>query len=573
MLGDGGMIIAPPSVRSDGAYRWLNDLPIAEAPTWLAELVREEPPDAEPEADIERIADALATIPNDDDEWDRWNYIGMATWRATGGDEAGYIEFEQWSAKSGKHDAKTTRERWQHYFRSPPTQLGAGTLFHLAHEAAIGAAQPIPPHLNGGNGAAPPPSDGAAAAQSDPWPVLEEHAFHGLAGEVVARILPNTESDAAALLLQYLTSFGNAIGRRSYYQIEQTKHYTNLFAVLVGQTSTSRKGTSARRIRAIFEIADREWARNRVLSGMSSGEGLVWAVRDAVYAMRKGEEELIDPGVTDKRLYLIESEFYQALTTMKREGSTQSRIVRDAWDCVDVLGNLTKHSPTHATEAMISIVGHITANELRQSLDHTSMSNGYANRFLFACVKRSKLLPHGGDDDDAITNALGESTKQAIAAAKQIWRVTMTQAAARSWDRLYTRLTKGGDDLLNSIILRAAPQTLRLALIYALLDQKRFIDVEHLEAATAVWDFCEASARHIFGGVVGDPAADTILRSLQASGSGGLSRVEIHNLFGRHLPASKISAALVALMNASKVRRDSIKAGGAGRPTETWFAV
>src|SRR5262249_30400089 len=36
--GEGGMVIAPPSVRSDGAYRWLNDNPIADASQWLIDL-------------------------------------------------------------------------------------------------------------------------------------------------------------------------------------------------------------------------------------------------------------------------------------------------------------------------------------------------------------------------------------------------------------------------------------------------------------------------------------------------------------------------------------------------------
>jgi hypothetical protein len=42
--GDGGMFVAPPSVRSDGTYRWVNDLPIADAPQWLIDLVRGDAP-------------------------------------------------------------------------------------------------------------------------------------------------------------------------------------------------------------------------------------------------------------------------------------------------------------------------------------------------------------------------------------------------------------------------------------------------------------------------------------------------------------------------------------------------
>ena len=66
------------------------------------------------------------------------------------------------------------------------------------------------------------------------WPVMDQAAYHGLAGEVVARILPDTESDPIALLLQYLVSFGNAVGRGPHYLIEQDRHFANLFTVLVG---------------------------------------------------------------------------------------------------------------------------------------------------------------------------------------------------------------------------------------------------------------------------------------------------------------------------------------------------
>ena len=88
------------------------------------------------------------------------------------------------------------------------------------------------------------------------WPKLVQAAYHGLAGEVVARLLPNTESDPAALLLQYLTSFGNAVGREPHYLVESTQHFCNLFVVLVGSTAKARKGTAAERIRTIFEVAD-----------------------------------------------------------------------------------------------------------------------------------------------------------------------------------------------------------------------------------------------------------------------------------------------------------------------------
>ena len=418
----------------------------------------------------------------------------------------------------------------------------------------------------------PKPAKGNGRDQAADWPVMDPAAYHGLAGEVVARLLPYTESDPIALLLQYLVSFGNAVGRGPHYQIEQDRHFANLFTVLVGQTSKSRKGTSAGRIRAIFNIADPDWVRERIRGGMSSGEGVISAVRDPAYSMKKGVEELSDPGVSDKRLLLDEREFFGALAVLKREGSILSRIVRDAWDCTEILQTMTKHSPTRATHALISIVGHITVEELRRTLDQTSMANGYANRFLFACIKRSKLLPHGGEVDENVNSKLGIRTLEALTAARALDRVTMTEAAVQHWAGVYTTLAQGSPGLLGSITDRAEAQTTRLALMYALLDQAPQIDVVHIETALALWRYCEASARYVFGDIIGDPTADTILRALRSAGASGLSRTDLFNLFGRNLAANKIDAALVALLSTGKARRGGMKKTG-GRPVEMWFAV
>ena len=103
---------------------------------------------SEPEADPLDVVAALAVIPNADLPWDEWNRIGMASWRATGGNDAGFAMFAAWSAKSGKNYPAETRARWDHYPTSPPTLIGAGTLFYLAAEAQSGWRKPsdfVPP--------------------------------------------------------------------------------------------------------------------------------------------------------------------------------------------------------------------------------------------------------------------------------------------------------------------------------------------------------------------------------------------------------------------------------------------
>jgi hypothetical protein len=412
------------------------------------------------------------------------------------------------------------------------------------------------------------------AQQSDgpgPWPKLEFDAEHGLAGKIVFHLAPDTEADLAALLLQFLVSFGNCVGRKPYYLIEGTRHYPNLFTVLAGKTAKARKGTSADRIRQVFEVADPEWAKKCVRGGISSGEGILWAIRDPIMTMKRGRPECTDPGVDDKRLLLDEREYQQALAVMKRPGNTVSRIIRDAWDGREHIESLTKNSPAHVTNPMISIVSHITIEELRETLDRTAMANGYANRFLFACVRRGQLLPHGGDQNEATIMMLGKLIKEALDKASSFERITMTPAAIERWEEIYKLLSIEQPGLLGAITARAEAQTLRLALVYALTDGVSEIAVVHLNAALALWRYCEASAKITFGDTVGDPLADEILRALRASFITGMTRTELYQMFKHSHRSDTIGAALSRLHGMGKARFEHVNTGG--RPSEKWFAT
>src|SRR5262249_45495007 len=156
----------------------------------------------------------------------------------------------------------------------------------------------------------------------------------------VSAIEPHTESDPVAILIQILTSFGNAIGKGPHFLAEAAVHSMNLFAVLVGDTSKGRKGTSQSNCKRVFQAVDPEWSSKKVLSGLSSGEGLIWAVRDPIYKTEPikdrqhrvvdYQEVQIDSGVSDKRLLVFEPEFASTLKVMARDGNTLSATMRQA---------------------------------------------------------------------------------------------------------------------------------------------------------------------------------------------------------------------------------------------------
>ena len=420
------------------------------------------------------------------------------------------------------------------------------------------------------------------------WPVLDPAALYGLTGEVVKVIGPHTESDMVALILQFHIAFGNAIGRSAYCFVDGTNHYTNLYGLLVGQSAKSRKGTSGDRIQQLMSTAlamvdntwsdtPKSWTIKCIKSGLASGEGVVWHIRDEVSEIdENGEKVVKQEGVDDKRMLLDEREFAQCLAVMKREGSTASVVVRKGWDGKP-LGNLSKNSPAECAEPHISIIGHITADELRSELDKTSMCSGYANRFLFACVKRSKLLPFGGNLQQSDLDVLAKKVQVVFDKAYKVSkRFEWDTKAHDLWEKVYPELT---DDegtppgLVGTICGRADPQTLRLALIYAVLDgSEGLIKLPHLKAALALWRYYEASVLYIFGDSLGDPIADTILPALR-NNPDGLTRTQISDLFGRNQNTSKIGAALSLLLKRGLITSTSRPTSGkGGRPTEVWKA-
>jgi hypothetical protein len=411
-----------------------------------------------------------------------------------------------------------------------------------------------------------------------PWPEpLAVEAFHGLAGEIVRTIEPTSEADPAALLVQTLVAFGNVVGRNAHFTVEGDRHHGNEFVVLVGRSSKARKGTSWGRIFRLFEEVEPQWATERVQSGLSSGEGLIWAVRDPIQKRERVkerdkaayyEEVESDPGVADKRLLIYEPEFANVLKQTERQGNTLSAILRQAWDGTKIQ-TLVKNNPARATAAHIGLIGHVTADELRRYLTQTEAANGYANRHLWICADRSKLLPEGGKVDPATWNQLRNELANAIAFARAASEITRNEEARAIWHKVYGPLSEGRPGLAGALLARGEAHVMRLALLYALLDRSTVIEAPHLLAALALWEYVERSVYFVFGDSLGDPVADDLLQLLRRC-KGGLTRNEIRDYFQRNVSADRIGRALGLLLQHRLAR--CVREETGGRPAERWYA-
>ncbi|MBX9790029.1 MAG: bifunctional DNA primase/polymerase [Pirellulales bacterium] len=552
--GEGGYVVAPPSLHASGSqYRWAtpDDTPLAQVPYWLLELLAKP---RTPSNNGAVVSTKLLTVPHDlvsdpgTPEGQRHTrlcqLVGVHLARGEAAEDVLALALA-WS------------ERCQ-----PPIDFAdvhrvvndLSAMKPLAADEHDEAIESIP------------------LPEARAWPALGNDALHGLAGEVVRTIEPHTEADAVAILVSLLVSVGNYVGRRAWYRVEGDRHHANLFACLVGDSSKARKGTSLGRTLTLWDDRN-EWKEKRIVNGLSSGEGLKWAVRDAIEATEPVKEKgkvvgyqnvIKDPGVDDKRLLVVESEFAQVLKVAQREGNTVSPVLRQAWDS-GTLRTLTRNDPAVATDAHISVLGHITRHELERLLSATDCSNGFANRFLWVAVKRSKLLPDGGGRIDL--SSLRERLSKALCVTGEMSR---SPACRDLWHSLYPKLSGDRPGIWGAVTSRAEAQTLRLSMVYALLDGTTTIDEPHLRAAHAVWKYAEASARLLFDDADAlAPLEQAILEKVTATP--GINRKGLHKALGGHVPARSMVDSLGKLVALGKARAETVSTGG--RPSECWYPV
>ncbi len=393
------------------------------------------------------------------------------------------------------------------------------------------------------------------------WPEpLGREAMLGVLGQLVREVEPHTEADPVGITFASLATLGAMFGRGAYFQVEGTRHHASLFACQVGRTADGRKDTGAARAKQLSAEIDCEWTEAGRLSGLASGEGLIYALRDG--------DGLEDCGVADKRKLVMASEFAQVLKVIGREQNTLSAILRDLWDG-STLKNLTKgDGGLKATNPHVSILANITAEELQRVMTATEVANGLGNRFLWVCVRRSKFLPEGGGAfrwPQAIVDWLRES----VVRAQSLGELRRTPAARELWRDIYIRHhSTERRGIYGSLTARGDAQMVRLGLLLALLDHADAIEPEHVLGAAELWRYAEASVRYVWGEAEGDSVTDRIVDLLGGAGGAGLTREQIRDAFQRNVSSDRLTLALRTLSEAG--RAISVTESTGGRPRERW---
>jgi hypothetical protein len=194
-------------------------------------------------------------------------------------------------------------------------------------------------------------------------------------------------------------------------------------------------------------------------------------------------------------------------------------------------------------------------------------SASLVNRFVFALIRRRKVLADEGNVPPEIVLRHGRRLAKAALAARggeeQMWRAP---AADRRWRAIYEELAEDDPDgLLGIAVARSARHALRLSLVYALADQARQVVGSHIEAALAVWRYSRASAVQIFTERRADEIAERLLVALRGAGGAGLTLTEQTSLFSRNVSAARIAAARQTLERSGLAVTAPERRGESGR--------
>lgn len=384
------------------------------------------------------------------------------------------------------------------------------------------------------------------------YPEIEKYAFHGIAGDVAGTLEPYTEADPAAMLFLFLGIFAATIGRGRVFVHGTIKLYLNLFILIIGKSSKARKGTAWNLIEDLFKRVDLPFIQNNVCSGVSTLEGLAYEIRDEQTEQRPVKEGkqivnyqtvVTDPGVKDKRRFIIEEEHTRIDKAAQRDGNPLTEGLRQAADGKD-LQVINKNSPVRAKGGHICLAGMTTEEEFSRVIDPTNTLNGFYNRYLMVFVRRTKLISHGEQIPEDQLDLLSEQIKKAVEFGQESGAVEFDYEASELWRKMYPEITEEKPGTYGAVTGRAESHIFRLSALYAILDLSGAVRPDHLKAALAAWDYCDQTARYIFGDSLNDHDADKILQAVRSSDE-GLSKTEIREqVFFKRIEKERLDRAI-----------------------------
>ncbi len=318
--------------------------------------------------------------------------------------------------------------------------------------------------------------------------IFKDKGLPSFLQDMVNAACTNSEASEIAVTLNVLAYLSAYTGRERItchwgnYDIDARPSF-----LLVGNTG-SGKGTSETLVKAIFKMYSKKTGDNpkRISNGLNSGEGLMQVLRD------------YDVGNKDKRVLTIDSEFAKVLTACNREGSTLSSILRNLHDGED-LDNTTKNDQFKCTRPHLVMMGHVTKTELLNRVKSVDMANGFLNRFMICNMKLDKYVPRPKRTPNNIKDGLVDELEEIMRFVNKEPVMIFKDCFKNKFDNLYEKFREPkGTEKKKQLLTRTTKYLLMVSMLFAIMERKKEISINHLNAALHIIHYWWASIGYIF---------------------------------------------------------------------------
>lgn len=389
---------------------------------------------------------------------------------------------------------------------------------------------------------------------------IDPKAYHGLAGELAKRMEPQMEVAPVAVAVDLLCTLANAVGPGPRTLVAGEYEGANFNVLKVGLTGVAKTYTGKPAHRVLAQQVG--WAE-RVLYDVYTPQALLESISDKY---RDGEDLVERPAIEKQRLLRVD-EFAVVLNRSKNPEATLLQYMNYAFDGtpIDIASLAARERGGRSTDHFLSCITNVTPETLRE---HSKLAaNGFLNRFLFVWVSRG--------DRDVPSPERVELDDLAREANKivRFWRdrgefvVANTPDAQELWLDSYAELARPRPGVYGQMLARGRIFVPRLSLAFAIADRSDAIEVEHLEAALALWDYHKHSVARVFGTSTGDGYADAILAYLTEHGRA--KKEPLNRLC--HGKTAVCDRALDLLEEARLIKRvQGTTTPRGGRPPELW---
>jgi len=314
---------------------------------------------------------------------------------------------------------------------------------------------------------------------------LTSKSLHGLLGEFVDIAYPTTVACREMILYGMLPLIGVLLGNRYYGAFGSGKHFPSIFSLIIARTSDG-KGQATDHCEQAVKLIDSAWASQFLHTSVASGEGLVRMLAGTGMKL---------PDAQSSRVAISSSEMSVIFNAQNREGSVLSGHLRAAYDGKRVENYRSDRKKSIAAEDYIlGFLGSITPRELQLVMPKVDWTNGTANRFLWCFGRADKKLSRSKAPD--FTGWAGKAKRLVDMNVKQpaFTALEYSKAGQECWDDWYRSLPEPDDTILSDSQARVQANCLRVANLYAQLDERRLdgwqvaLEPCHIEAAIEIVD-------------------------------------------------------------------------------------